>query len=232
MQIWMVLNRNLHLACAAVLFMILISMIATKPKVEVIPPSIDLVDYVVRDDRMPVIKQAIVIPVKVDINVGRDRPTVRSTNVAKIRPPRPRLKPVTKETPVEKKKKSINNLFARTVSGNGGRVVLDLRTAEMFVELERRWGETLNIRWAYRDRRLNREVGGKEKSYHLLKMAVDVRHDGWPKAKMKRFVRLAYSLGFRGFGLGQNVVHIDSRKAFTSWNYGNNPYGLAYSMVK
>jgi hypothetical protein len=184
--------------------------------------------------------------VMVSASVGISRPMYIFENVKKIKIVKPKPKPpqsiIIQPAAIDfheernivspEKPPSLKNLFSRTVSGNGGRVVLDNRTAKMFIELEKKWGETLHIRWAYRDRKLNRKVGGKDKSYHLLKMALDIRHDGWAKAKMRRFIKVAYSVGFRGFGLGRNVVHIDSRKSFTSWNYGSNPYGLAYSMVK
>ena len=136
---------------------------------------------------------------------------------------------------VKATKKATRNLFdltKRKVSGNGQRMILENRTAKLFIELERRWGEKLEVRWAYRDSKLNKKVGGKSQSLHLQKKAVDIVHNGWSKTKMRRFVRLAHSLGFRGFGMGRNVIHIDTRGALTSWNYGGNIYGLAYSMVK
>lgn len=136
---------------------------------------------------------------------------------------------------VKATKKATRNLFdltKRKVSGNGQKMILDHHTANLFVELEHRWGEKLEVRWAYRDYKLNKKVGGKSQSLHLQKKAVDIVHNGWSKAKMRRFVRLAYKLGFRGFGMGRNVIHIDTRGSLTSWNYGGNIYGLAYSMVK
>lgn len=123
-------------------------------------------------------------------------------------------------------------LSKRKVTGNGGKLVLEPKTARMFAKLERAWGERLEVRWAYRDTKLNKRVGGAGKSYHIKKMAIDVVHDGWQKDKMKRFVKLAYSIGFRGFGLGRSVIHIDTRPAFFSWNYGGNTYGLANKMLK
>lgn len=128
--------------------------------------------------------------------------------------------------------RKISDLTKRRVSGNGQRMVLEPRTARMFLELERQWGERLNVRWAFRDKSLNRKVGGRPRSYHLSKKAVDIVHGGWSKAKMRRFVRLAYKIGFRGFGMGGNVIHLDTRSGFTSWNYGGNRYGLAHSMIR
>lgn len=132
----------------------------------------------------------------------------------------------------KKATKKLFDLTKRKVSGNGQRMILDQRTASLFVELERRWGEKLEVRWAYRDPKLNKKVGGKRHSYHIKKKAIDIVHNGWSKKKMRRFVRLAYSLGFRGFGMGGTVIHIDTRGPLTSWNYGGNIYGLAYSMVR
>jgi uncharacterized protein YcbK (DUF882 family) len=165
-------------------------------------------------------------------------------------PPRPRPRPnrtirwsenITKKVLEEtdrvlratkKAGRAIIDLTKRKVSGNGQRMVLEPRTARMFLELERQWGEKLNVRWAFRDKSLNRKVGGRPRSYHLSKKAVDIVHGGWSKAKMRRFVRLAYRIGFRGFGMGGNVIHLDTRASFTSWNYGGNRYGLAHSMIR
>lgn len=125
----------------------------------------------------------------------------------------------------------IGSLSNRKVTGNGGRLILEPRTMGMFAELERRWGEKLQVRWAYRDPRLNRKVGGAGRSLHLRRMALDITHAGWNRDKMRRFVQLAYSIGFRGFGMGRSVIHIDTRPNLTSWNYGGNRYGLAYGML-
>lgn len=164
-------------------------------------------------------------------------------------PPRPRPRPTQKGWPAnitekvleetdkvlratKKAGRAIIDLAKRKVTGNGQRMVLEPRTARMFLELERQWGEKLNVRWAFRDKSLNRKVGGRPRSYHLSKKAVDIVHGGWSKAKMRRFVRLAYKIGFRGFGMGGNVIHLDTRANFTSWNYGGNRYGLANSMIR
>lgn len=164
----------------------------------------------------------------------------RTTEIA---PRKPRAKPAPARIPVDPRVKRddadanirlrapTKSMASRRVGGNGGRLILEPRTMVLFAELEARWGERLEVRWAYRDPKLNRKVGGAGKSMHLQKKALDIVHGGWSRAKMASFVRLAYSLGFRGFGLGRNVVHIDTRARFTSWNYGGNPYGLAYRMV-
>lgn len=123
-------------------------------------------------------------------------------------------------------------LGKRTVTGNGGRLILEPKTAKMFARLEHAWGERLTIRWAYRDRKLNKRVGGAGNSFHIKQMAVDVVHNGWSQAKMKRFVKLAHRIGFRGFGMGRSVIHIDTRPNFYSWNYGGNNYGLAGRLLK
>lgn len=172
----------------------------------------------------------------------------RSTSVSNYVPrPRPRpsdnlwMKDISKRAIAEVENvikstkeagKKYLDLTKRTVTGNGQKMVLEPRTAKMFLELERQWGQRLEVRWAYRDKWLNRKVGGRNKSFHLNKKAVDIVHNGWSKSKMRRFVRLAYRIGFRGFGMGGRVIHLDTRGSLTSWNYGNNVYGLAYSMIK
>ena len=144
----------------------------------------------------------------------------------RVKPPTVKLKP--KETVT-----SGRSVFSkRTVTGNGGKLVLEPRTMRMFQQLEAAWGEKLIVRWAYRDRRLNKRVGGASRSMHLEKKAIDIVHGGWNRFKMQRFVRLAYKIGFRGFGLGRNVIHLDTRPKLASWNYGGNVYGSAVRMVK
>lgn len=141
-------------------------------------------------------------------------------------------KPVENVSPRKTKPNLLSYLRKRTVTGNGGRLILEPRTMRMFQQLEREWGEQLTVRWAYRDKKLNKRVGGAGRSMHLQKKALDIVHGGWPKAKMARFVKLAYKIGFRGFGLGSNVIHLDTRPGFASWNYGGNRYGTAARMIR
>ena len=120
----------------------------------------------------------------------------------------------------------------RRVTGNGDLLELEPKTLRMFVELEQRWGEQLEIKWAYRSKELNTAIDGAKHSQHIHGKAIDITHNGWSQAKMKKFVRLAYEVGFRGFGLGQTMIHIDSRDELGAWLYPGSPYPSARKLLK
>ena len=120
----------------------------------------------------------------------------------------------------------------RKVTGNGDNVRLEPTTLERFVKLEQAWGEQLEVMWAFRTVSINNEMGGRKHSQHLQGKAIDVVHNGWSKEKMRKFVRLAYDMGFRGFGLGRTIVHIDTRPKLGAWDYPGNPYGSARTMLR
>ena len=120
----------------------------------------------------------------------------------------------------------------RRVTGNGDLLELEPKTLRMFVELEQRWGEQLEIKWAYRSKELNTAIDGAKHSQHIHGKAIDITHNGWSQAKMKKFVRLAYEVGFRGFGLGQTMIHIDSRDELGDWLYPGCRYPSARKLLK
>ena len=126
----------------------------------------------------------------------------------------------------------VYDMKSRRASGNGQTLHLEPETLLMLAKLEKEWGEQLDIRWAYRGKDLNDKVGGVEHSLHLKGKAVDVVHNGWSKDKMTKFVRLAYDVGFRGFGLGPTIVHLDSRTSLSTWLYPGSPYPLATELLK
>ena len=121
---------------------------------------------------------------------------------------------------------------SRRVTGNGDLLDLEPRTLRMFIELEQRWGEQLEIKWAYRSKELNSAIDGAKHSQHIHGKAIDIIHNGWSQAKMKKFVRLAHEIGFRGFGLGQTMIHIDSRDKLGVWLYPGSPYPSARKLLK
>jgi uncharacterized protein YcbK (DUF882 family) len=126
----------------------------------------------------------------------------------------------------------VYDMKSRRASGNGQMLHLEPETLLMVAKLEQEWGEQLDIRWAYRGKDLNDKVGGVEHSQHLKGKAVDVVHNGWSKDKMTKFVKLAYDVGFRGFGLGPTIVHLDSRDSLGTWLYPGSPYPLAKELLQ
>jgi len=77
-----------------------------------------------------------------------------------------------------------------------------------------------------------RVTGNGDLLQHIHGKAIDITHNGWSQAKMKKFVRLAYEVGFRGFGLGQTMIHIDSRDELGAWLYPGSPYPSARKLLK
>ncbi len=138
-----------------------------------------------------------------------------------------------KITPTAEKEVDISSEHqARYVTGNGDLLHLEKQTSDMFNELEQRWGEQLEVKWAWRDKKLNDLIDGARQSQHLHGKALDITHNGWSQAKMKKFVRLAYEVGFRGFGIGQTMIHIDSRDKLGAWLYPGSPYPSARKLLK
>ena len=126
----------------------------------------------------------------------------------------------------------IDEMQNRKVTGNGDTLQLEERTLHMLIKLEQEWGEQLEIKWAKRDKALNDEIGGRSHSQHLKGKAVDIIHNGWDQAKMRKFIRLAYDIGFRGFGTGKTMIHIDSRDKLGAWLYPGSPYPSARKILR
>lgn len=163
-----------------------------------------------------------------------EEPVVEITaGPAKIEEPKvePKLEEI-KAKPKDELSDLVDQMKERRVSGNGDRLQLEPRTLLMLVKLEQEWGEQLEIKWAKRDKALNTEIGGKSHSQHLKGKAVDIMHNGWGQAKMRKFIRLAYDIGFRGIGTGRTMIHIDTRDKFGAWLYPGSPYPSARTILR
>jgi len=134
--------------------------------------------------------------------------------------------------PVDELQVLVEEMKQRKVTGNGDLLQLEERTLYMVIKLEQEWGEQLEIKWAKRDARLNHEIGGRTHSQHLHGKAIDITHEGWSQAKMRKFIRLAYEIGFRGFGIGNTMVHIDTRNKLAAWSYPGSIYPSARKILR
>jgi uncharacterized protein YcbK (DUF882 family) len=156
----------------------------------------------------------------------------------KAEEPQPKVEETAKvaEVPKVEPKDDLGDLLdemqKRKVTGNGETLQLEERTLHMLVKLEQEWGEQLEIKWGKRDKALNTEIGGRSHSQHLKGKAVDIMHNGWDQAKMRKFIRLAYDVGFRGFGTGKTMIHIDSRDKLGAWLYPGSPYPSARKILR
>jgi len=61
--------------------------------------------------------------------------------------------------------------------------------------------------------------GGAKKSQHLDGNAIDVTWAGKSTAEKIEIIKDFKAAGFRGFGIGENTIHIDRRKNPASWSY-------------
>lgn len=83
-------------------------------------------------------------------------------------------------------------------------------SANALEELRRCWGKPLIINSAYRSLAHNTAVGGARSSLHMKAQAFDIALNEEIRAEFDRFLRMAYEVGFRGFGFYDNFVHVDT----------------------
>jgi hypothetical protein len=94
-----------------------------------------------------------------------------------------------------------------------------------FAQLQRSFGRDLVINDAIAKAGTSREANTPN-SRHFFGDAIDVSLAGMSNADRLRLVREARAAGFTGFGLGNNILHIDRRPtAPQAWNYENSTYG-------
>lgn len=81
-------------------------------------------------------------------------------------------------------------------------------------------GIPLTINSAYRSLTFNRKIGSKDTSQHREGTAIDIRKS----AKLKRkysdedIIRIATAIGFRGIGVYNTFIHLDTRKDPAFWD--------------
>lgn len=92
-----------------------------------------------------------------------------------------------------------------------------------FALLQSNFGSQLIINDTIAKAGTSRE-GSTPNSRHFYGDALDISLAGMSNSDRIRLVREAKRAGFTGFGLGNNILHID-RGAPRAWAYGNNTYG-------
>lgn len=136
----------------------------------------------------------------------------------------------TLEKPNEKQGKSIVNYSRKLdqivpANRKDGKVadIKNLNPAfkNKLVQLQQKLGKNLIVNSGYRDPDRNRSVGGAKNSQHLSKNAVDLQ---WPKnatiQEKQQIIATAKSLGFKGFGIGNGILHLDTGRG-RFWGYKN-----------
>lgn len=71
-------------------------------------------------------------------------------------------------------------------------------------------GKPVMITSAYRCERHNKSVGGSPNSQHLVGKAADIYVTGMEPVEL---AKIAYLQGFKGIGVAQGFVHIDTRQS-------------------
>lgn len=94
---------------------------------------------------------------------------------------------------------------------------MDERFLDALERLRAEWGKPLSPTSARRCERHNTKVGGAPVSQHLYGRAVDFVFPNSIQAR--NFAYLAEKHGFTGIGLGEYLVHIDTRPARARWFY-------------
>ncbi len=101
---------------------------------------------------------------------------------------------------------TLKELSCRCPCGVMGTKVAFIERLQEFRDL---YGKPLNITSAYRCEKHNTAVGGEKDSKHMLGLAVDIACTD--KHERYRLVMIAMSMGLKGIGIGENLVHIDDR---------------------
>ncbi len=86
-------------------------------------------------------------------------------------------------------------------------VKIDSELVRLLQELRNKIGQPIIITSGYRCEKHNKEVGGKEDSYHLQGLAVDVTGS----FQVGRVALIAKDVGFRGIGIyrEKHFLHLD-----------------------
>ena len=88
-------------------------------------------------------------------------------------------------------------------------------------QLQQRIGKQLTINSGYRDPKHNAKVGGAKGSRHMHRDAVDLQ---WPKnatiQEKQQIIAHAKALNFKGFGIGNGILHLDMGRG-RFWGYKN-----------
>ena len=88
-------------------------------------------------------------------------------------------------------------------------------------KLQQSVGKNLIINSGYRDQAHNKKVGGATNSRHMHRDAVDLQ---WPKGatvqEKQQIIAHAVSLGFKGYGIGDGILHLDMGRG-RFWGYKN-----------
>ena len=72
----------------------------------------------------------------------------------------------------------------------------------------------------YRCYEHNKEVGGSEKSQHLVGKAVDIKIKDFDSTTRHKLIKTAFDIGFAGIGIGKTKFHVDVRDGEgRSWGY-------------
>jgi uncharacterized protein YcbK (DUF882 family) len=101
---------------------------------------------------------------------------------------------------------------------NHRHVQVDLELITKLEKLRKRLGLPMIVNSGYRCPKRNQQVGGAEKSQHLLGKAADISLHN-QQLDIDIIFNIARKIGFKGIGLYDNFIHLDVRDGnFATWN--------------
>ena len=95
-----------------------------------------------------------------------------------------------------------------------GECEIDYYSLGLLDRLRRCDGKPMILTSAYRCPEHNKAVGGVKNSQHILGKAFDIRLDGRDAEKLAETARY---FGFRGIGIYDTFLHIDTRDRKATW---------------
>lgn len=93
-----------------------------------------------------------------------------------------------------------------------GKNEMDINHVKRLQVLRDELNRPLSINSGYRCEIHNEEVGGVTGSRHLIGIASDIDTEDFGYSQLYELIKYAIVLGFRGIGIGENFVHLDTRK--------------------
>ena len=98
-------------------------------------------------------------------------------------------------------------------------VQVDTELVDKLQKLRKRLGLPMVINSDYRCPERNKQVGGADRSQHLLGKAVDISLDN-QKLNIETISDMAKKIGFKGIGLYDTFIHLDVRNNdyVTKWD--------------
>lgn len=94
-------------------------------------------------------------------------------------------------------------------------VKIDEELIEKLQKLRDMLGKPIIVNSGYRTSEYNKRIGGALKSQHMLGTAADIRVSKMAPSEVAKY---AQQVGFRGIGIYDTFVHVDTRPNTARWD--------------